>query len=224
MFREAERAIIRLHSTVAKTATVTKSTPRTAQHHTARLTAAGVPGRSGLDPMCHAEREQSTVVESVTTLQHSTVASRVLRMLSKPRNTPALLAQLTELGAVGENGRNRVPLAEATDISRERGSATIQLQPTTEETVMAFLSKRDQFLFRDAPWMEDGMLGAHGRSAASPVGSVEFPRDPEDATYRSQPMEENSAVEIPSRRNPATAHHARLMVVGPVGASGPNAA
>lgn len=55
-----------------------------------------------------------------------------------------------EVGAVGLNGRNQVQLAETTDSSREQGSATIQLQPTMEETVMVFQSKLSQFLFHDA--------------------------------------------------------------------------
>lgn len=45
-------------------------------------------------------------------------------------------------------------------------------------------------------WTVDGTRGTNGRSAASPVDSVELPRDPEDAICRSPPMEADCAMEI----------------------------
>jgi len=57
-------------------------------------------------------------------------------------------------------------------------------------------------------WMVDGTHGASGRCAASPVDSVELRRDPGDAIYQSPPMEADRAMEISSKRNRATAHHA----------------
>lgn len=223
-FTEVEHATIPLLSTAAKTALETKSTPRTALHHTARLTVAGAAGKSGPGLMSHVERERSIGADSATPLHHSTVANHVLRTPSKPRDTSDLSAQLMEVGAVGATGQNQVPLVETTATSREQGNATTQLRPTMEETVTVFQLKPSQFRFRDALWTEDGTRGAIGRTAASPVDSVELPRDPEDATCRSPPMEANCAMEISSKRDLATAHHARLMVVGPAGASGRSAA
>jgi hypothetical protein len=163
--RDVEHATTLLLNTAVKIVLATESTSRTAQHHTARLTVAGAAGRNGRGPMYRVEKERSIGVESATILHHSTVANHALRMLSKARDTSDQFAQPMEGGAVGATGQNQVQLVDPMATSRERGSATIHLQRTTEETVMDLTSKRRRFLCHDALWTVDGTRGASGRRA-----------------------------------------------------------